>query len=236
METFNLIDVKRKLLKSDRLQEQLIYYGLTIDEVSILIHETEGRFLCIQRGDDRFQILIRDRETLKGQTCILMDLPSPSIFSHRMQTRGGAFDGGGRKSLSGGTIPVKRCHGELGAPGESNNDTGSKEKSEVATMKTWHCNDCETDFNAERSTACQRCGLTDISCLGEIASPGRPSQSQEGEIIPHILKELCFQAYENPYNGREWEEAIDKTIVKLRPYLKDVERVTVVNGLEITRP
>lgn len=92
-------------------------------------------------------------------------------------------------------------------------------------MKTWRCNDCETEFNAERSTACSRCGSTDTTALPRIVSFG-PS-AVNTEAVPEvraILRNLCRDAYETPYGGVEWETAIDKAIDDLRS-LKGAKRV-----------
>ncbi len=101
-------------------------------------------------------------------------------------------------------------------------------------MKTWHCTDCDTDFQSERSTACLHCGSTDVTCPGEIASekpPGPHSDPIPGETGPlpaedirNILKELCVVAYESPYNGFEWDKAIQRAIEKLEPYLNTAAR------------
>lgn len=93
-------------------------------------------------------------------------------------------------------------------------------------MKTWHCNDpdCEIRFSAELSTTCPRCGSMDISCLGEIASPG-PSQchsgvnSEESSDIFDILKDLCLTAYDTPYMSSEWEAAIKRARERLEPFI-----------------
>lgn len=94
-------------------------------------------------------------------------------------------------------------------------------------MKAWHCSDCDTDFTAERSTACLKCGSTDISCLGEIAVPGTPERhtGDESEKIRAFLRDLCRCAYESPWNGSEWDAAIDEAMSKLQPFLREKQRV-----------
>ncbi len=99
-------------------------------------------------------------------------------------------------------------------------------------MKTFRCNDpdCDIKFQSERSTSCPKCGGIDIYLVEEIASPG-PSQCQSEAIsgeagdIFDILRELCIVAYETPYQGKEWFEAINNASERLKPFLK-VETVT----------
>lgn len=79
---------------------------------------------------------------------------------------------------------------------------------------TWHCLDCDTEFSAERSTACLKCGSLDIE---EVK---RESPSISHPAVRDILRELCLTSYESPFDGVEWQKAIDKAIEKLEPYLK----------------
>ena len=80
-------------------------------------------------------------------------------------------------------------------------------------MKTWHCLDCDTEFNAERSTACLKCGCLDIE---EVK---RESPSDPHPAVRAILRELCITAYDSPFDGVEWQKAIDRATKKLEPYL-----------------
>ncbi len=89
-------------------------------------------------------------------------------------------------------------------------------------MKPWYCNRCETVFFSEESTACLRCGSTDISPLTEIpldADSVARSETDNGEV-KGILRDLCREAYDSPYGSDLWEEAIDKTMKQLQRYLK----------------
>ncbi len=89
-------------------------------------------------------------------------------------------------------------------------------------MKPWHCNRCDTVFLSERSTACLRCGSTDICPLDEIPSHEASEPQRETDIgdLKGILRDLCREAYETPYGSAQWDEAIDKTMDRLGKYLK----------------
>ena len=88
-------------------------------------------------------------------------------------------------------------------------------------MNIYFCDGCETKFQADRRTLCPQCGGIDVTYLGDIASQKlpEPQTGDHPEKIRDILKELCLEAYDKPYNGIGWEESINKALDKLTPYL-----------------
>ncbi len=78
---------------------------------------------------------------------------------------------------------------------------------------TWHCNDCGSEFISGHSTACFQCGSVDTMPAEEntkesLSAFHTEAISDTREVIKEILKELCVEAYENPYRGKEWEEVV----------------------------
>lgn len=88
-------------------------------------------------------------------------------------------------------------------------------------MNTYLCNGCETEFQAEQTIPCPQCGGSDIDRIGDIDSQKLTEahmENYQGEIRD-ILKELCLETYEKPYNSAGWDESINRTLDKLMPYL-----------------
>lgn len=95
-------------------------------------------------------------------------------------------------------------------------------------MKQWACNVCLTEFSSEGAGKCPKCGTTDIVCIAENTSQALPCAEfcdNEAEIKA-ILGELCIDAYDCTFRGVEWLASIDRTMERLRPFLKS-EKVTV---------
>jgi len=97
---------------------------------------------------------------------------------------------------------------------------------------TYHCTDCGSEFISERSVPCLQCGSPNTCPVEENTTEGLSASHAEEtqEVIRDILTELCVEAYESPYMGIEWEEAIDRAFEKLEPYFK--EGATNTSGKE----
>jgi len=86
----------------------------------------------------------------------------------------------------------------------------------------WTCSECGTNFESDRSTACLQCGSIDIiACKPDKAKEGRSEASSRGkkEDMRNILKELCSETYEASFRGVEWDQAIERALSKMKPYL-----------------
>lgn len=86
----------------------------------------------------------------------------------------------------------------------------------------WTCSECGTNFESERSTACLQCGSIDImACMPENAKEGQAEapRAAKNEDMTNILRELCSETYEASFRGVEWDQAIERALSKMKPYL-----------------
>jgi hypothetical protein len=86
------------------------------------------------------------------------------------------------------------------------------------------CKDCCTIFATRPPLDCLACGSGNISVQEESATE-RPSEAPDEEytnkILRHLLGKLIEKTYSGPCTEEFWDTEIERTIERMRPYLKE---------------
>ena len=90
------------------------------------------------------------------------------------------------------------------------------------------CNECDSEFVTDRASVCLNCGSSDIVCMEETTPVPSPEAvlCDNTEEVKGILGQLCMSTYDCSFRGVEWEMSIDRTLERLRPFLK-AEKIVV---------
>ncbi len=89
-------------------------------------------------------------------------------------------------------------------------------------MKTFTCRECETEFLADHASVCLKCGSPHISLnIAQTASDCTEEAEGKREAeIRGILGKLCLEAEDALFRGVKQEQAINRTLERLRPFIQ----------------
>ncbi len=94
-------------------------------------------------------------------------------------------------------------------------------------MKSYHCQNCETEFQAAQASACLKCGsvgIEEVSPPTEIVAPAASGEAtgsnQPLPAVREVLSRLCRATYDTTFEGAGWDQLLEEALEELRPFLK----------------